>query len=184
MFKAIISQEHAIRTQQLTMPTTEYHMQYRFSHTFISSDWLPAAEGTTSTLCKNGYAYKVLLPHFQACDVERWGGRHAGVCGRSGSGPPILKGVLWVGHSTQVSWRRPGDSDCSSGGQWCQGDVPWGTHCSKGNGSQYQNMLKHESIVCQSQFRTTHAVAHCHTFAGCHWLPAAEGTTSTLCTNG
>ena len=27
------------------------------------------------------------------------------VCGRSGSGPPILNGVLWVGQPTQVSMR-------------------------------------------------------------------------------
>ena len=99
-----------------------------YSHTFTGSHWLPVAESTTST---HGYPYKVLLPHFQACDVEWWGGRHAGVCGGSGSAPPILNGVLWVGQPTQVSWRRPGDPDCSWGGQWCQWDHVWSTHCSK-----------------------------------------------------
>ena len=34
------------------------------------------------------------------------------MCGGSGSGQPILNGVLWVGQPTQVSWRRPGDPDC------------------------------------------------------------------------
>ena len=112
---------------------SEYDMHC--SHTFISSHWLPAAEGTTSTLCTNSYPYKVLLAHFQVCDVEWWGGRCAGVCGGSGNGPPILNGVLWVGQPTQVSWRRPGDPDCSLQYQPLQWDVLWGTHCSKGSGT-------------------------------------------------
>ena len=121
-----------------------HHMQWCYSHTFISSHWLPAAESTTSTLCTNGYPYKVLLPYLQSCDGEWWGGRCAGVCGRRGSGPPILNGVLWVGQSTQVSWRRPGDLDCSSCGQWLQWDHPWGTHCSKKRGTLYMRHNYHK----------------------------------------
>ena len=30
------------------------------------------------------------------------------MCGGSGSGTPILNGVMWIVQSTQVSWRRPG----------------------------------------------------------------------------
>ena len=112
-----------------------YQMQCCYSPTFISGHWLPAAESTTSTLCTNGYPYKVLLPYLQTCDGEWWGGRCAGVCGRRGSGPPILNGVLWVGQSTQVSWRRPGDPDCSSCGQWLQWNHLWRFHCSKGRGT-------------------------------------------------
>ena len=109
-----------------------HHIQWCYCHTFISSHWLPAAESTTSTLCTNGYPYVVLLPHFQACDGEWWGGSCIELCVRRGSGPPILNGVL--SQSTQVSWRRPGDIECSSWGQWLQWDHPWGTHCSKGIG--------------------------------------------------
>ena len=36
--------------------------QWYYSHTFAGSHGLPAAEVTTSTLCMNGYPYKVLLP--------------------------------------------------------------------------------------------------------------------------
>ena len=110
---------------------SEYDMQWHCSLTFISSHWLPAAEGTTSTLCMNSYPYKVLLAHFQACDVKWWGGRCIGVCGRNWGAPPILNGVLWVGQPTQVSWRSPGDPDFSWSGQWLQWDDAWGTHCSK-----------------------------------------------------
>ena len=105
------------------------------SHTFISSHWLPAAEITTSILCTNGCPYKVLLPHCQTCNAQWWGGRCAGVCGKRGSGCPILNDILWIGQSTQVSWSRPADPECSLGGQRLQWDHAWGTHCSKGIGT-------------------------------------------------
>ena len=166
-------------------------MQWCYSHTFISSHWLPVAESTTSTLCTNSYPYKVLLPHFQTCDGEWWGGSCVGVCGRSGSGPPILNGVLWVGQSTQVSWKRPGDPDCSSCGQWLQWDHPWGTHCSKRWGTFYMRHNYHTLRMHQHEvylnyyilFRKTQWYFS-HTFTGSHGLPAAESTTSTLCING
>ena len=57
------------------------------------------------------------------------------MCGKRGSGRPILNDILWLGQSTQVSWRRPVDTDCSSGGQRLHRDHAWGTNCSKGIGT-------------------------------------------------
>ena len=57
------------------------------------------------------------------------------MCGVRESGRPILNDILWISQSTQVSWSRPADSDCSSGGQRLQRDHAWGTHCSKGIGT-------------------------------------------------
>ena len=143
---------------------SEYYMQWCYFHTFISSHWLPTAESTTSTLCMNGYPYKILLPHFQSCDGEWWGGRWAGVCGRRESGPPILNGVLRVGQSTQVSWRRPGDPDRTSWGQWLQWDYPWDTHCSKENGifpSFPYTIIIHVN-ACVNGVRALEAIITCY----------------------
>ena len=204
-----------------------------YSHTFAGCHWLPAAEGTIS---KNSYPYIVLLPYCEACDDQWWGGRCAGVCGGSRRGPPILNGVLWVGQSTQVSWRRPGHPDCSLQYQPLQRDPLWGTHCSKGSGSKYLHMLKTWIYICKLHFRIVgkstrfkacdfcslvkftkiftlwhvlpqtgqskfwtkllilnreilegfrtklqnfltqicSSIQYSHTFAGCHWLPAAK----------
>ena len=124
----------------------EYRMQYRCSLPFISSHWHPAAEGTTSTLCTNGYPYKVLLPNFRVCDVKWWGGRCTGVCGGSRSAPPKQNGLLWVGQPTQVSWRRPGDPDYSSGEHWRQWEHDWDTHCSKEQQGTIQNTQTHVQL--------------------------------------
>ena len=124
---------------------------WRCCQTFMNSHWLPAAEIPSTTLCKNGYSYKVLLSCCQTRDGEWWGGRCAGVCGKRGFSQPILDDVLWVSQSTQVSWMRPGHPDCSLGGQWLQCDHTWRCNWEWAKINQFHTILAFQNCMCNTE---------------------------------
>ena len=52
-----------------------------------------------------------------------------GNSGEGGPGCSILNDIAWVGQSTEVSWRRPSHSDCTSRGQRFHRNHAWRTNC-------------------------------------------------------